>query len=189
MPNNYYENLSTIPEPIETPENNAIEPPSFTVPDEPATPQTEAEEIQENIIENTEQEPENSFPDNSTGQLTVGVFAANQTSPVVGATVTISAQSDESRAILDSSATDRSGKSVTFTLPAPSATLSQEPTTLAPFALYQVYVSHPDFYDFIAENVQVFGGIVTQLPVNLIPLPELPNGETTKIVIIPRQNL
>lgn len=187
MPNNYYENLSNTQMPTENREINLPNTPSAPLPDEPATPQTEQEIAEENRIE--QEKPESSFPDNSTGQLTVSAFTANQLSPVVGATVTVSTGGGDNRTVLDSSVTDRSGKSVTFTLPAPSASASQEPTTLAPFAVYQVSISHPDFYDFIAENVQVFGGIVTQLPVNLIPLPELSNGETTKIVIIPRQNL
>lgn len=146
---------------------------------------------QQNTTQNNNQSTtsDDSFPDNSTGRLRVSVFTANQLSPVAGATVTVSTPNGETDAIVDTSVTDRSGSSVTFTLPAPNASFSQEPTAASPFAVYQVSVSHPDFYEFIAENVQVFGGIVTQLPVNLIPLPELPNGETTKIVIIPNQNL
>lgn len=187
MPNNYYENLTNAQQPIENVQNQIPSTPTPPVSEETIVQQQNEENQPE---QNAQQENlENSFPDNSTGRLRVSVSTANQLSPVPGATVTVSAQNGDTNTTLDTSVTDRSGSSVTFTLPAPSASFSQEPTVASPFALYQVSVSHPDFYDFIAENVQVFGGITTQLPVNLIPLPELPNGETTKIVIIPKQNL
>ena len=181
MPNNYYENSGNTQNSAQIPEIKPSQTP------EEIEPQSPQEEEQINIEESTPDEVPP--PGNISGQLTVSAFTANQLSPVTGATVSISAQGSEAGTVLDSSVTDRSGRSKTFTLPAPSAAISQEPSTLAPAAVYQVFVSHPDFYDFIAENVQVFEGITTQLPVNLIPLPELPNGDTTKIVIIPKQNL
>lgn len=210
MPNNYYENLTNAERPTTNTQNQAPMRPMTPTSEVPVAPQP-TQQIENNTIqnntmqnntmqENTTQDnttqnntqnttSDTSFPDNSTGRLRVSAFTANQLSPVAGATVTVSTPDGETSTVVDTSVTDRSGSSVTFTLPAPNASFSQEPSTASPFAVYQVSVSHPDFYEFIAENVQVFGGIVTQLPVNLIPLPELPNGETTKIVIIPNQNL
>ncbi len=191
MPNSYYENQTAIPEPT-TPQRTESEilqttPPPQTQNTQEPTPDT----IDNTNNENAEnEESENTFPDNSEGELRIGVTTNNQLSPIAGATVTVSSVNQEGKAqVIDSSVTDSSGNTVTFTLPAPSASFSQEPTVLLPFAIYQVSVSHPDFYDFLAENVQVFGGITTQLPVTLIPLPELPNGERTDIVVIPKQNL
>ena len=158
----------------------------------PAASETVTEE-NTNLSDNNENQEATdnitSFPDDSSGKLTVSVFTANQLVPVVGAEVSVLSGDGNSENVLGTSTTDRSGRTTTFTLPAPNFSASQEPTALSPFAVYRVRVSHPDFYDFVAENVQVFGDIVTQLPVNLIPLPELPNGERTKIVIIPNQNL
>ena len=191
MPNSYYENQTPIPEPT-TPQRSENENMQ-----NPPPPQTQnIQEPTPEIIDNTNNENaenetnENTFPDNSEGQLRIGVTTNNQLSPIAGATVTVSSVNQEGNAeTVDSSVTDSSGNTVTFTLPAPSASFSQEPTVLLPFAIYQVSVTHPDFYDFLAENVQVFGGITTQLPVTLIPLPELSNGERTEIVVIPKQNL
>ena len=188
MPNSYYENQTSLQEPT-SPQRTESEISQTTPP-----PQTQnMQEPTPDTIDNTNNENaenENTFPDNSEGELRIGVTTNNQLSPIAGATVTVSSVNQEGKTqVIDSSVTDSSGNTVTFTLPAPSASFSQEPTVLLPFAIYQVSVSHPDFYEFIAENVQVFGGITTQLPVTLIPLPELSNGERTDIVVIPNQNL
>ena len=133
--------------------------------------------------------PENntaSFPDSSEGQMVVSVFTANQLLPVVNAEVVVTS---EDNSISQTSDTDRSGRTVSFSLPAPSATVSQEPTVAIPFSQYKVTITHPDYYPAIIENVQVFGDNLTLLPVNLIPLPELSNGNMNNVVIIPNQNL
>ena len=143
-----------------------------------------------NSLTNTESTPEttqNMSPDDSSGMLVVSVFTANQLYPVVNAQVSVT--DENSDVVLDSSTTDRSGRTTQFTLSAPSASMSQEPTSAIPFAEYKVRVTHPDFFEAIIENVQIFGNVLTQLPVNLVPLPELSNGENAKVVIIPRQNL
>lgn len=191
MPNSYYENQSPLQEPT-TPQRTE----SAQMQNSPPPQTQDTQEPTPDMIDNTNNENienetnENTFPDNSTGELRIGATTNNQLSPIAGATVTVSSVNQEGKAeVIDSSVTDSSGNTVTFTLPAPSASFSQEPTVLLPFAIYQVSVSHPDFYEFIAENVQVFGGITTQLPVTLIPLPELSNGERTDIVVIPNQNL
>ncbi len=193
MPNNYYENLGkseTNPENIPQEKVTPYVPPAPSEDTQEITPNNSTELQQEDTnIENLEPQSEPNSPSNSTGQLTVSVSAANELYPVVGATVVVRAENSENSDALDSSTTDRSGVAKTFTLPAPSASASQEPTAAIPYAQYRVTITSPDFFDAIIENVQVFGGILTQLSVNLIPLPELPNGETSKIVIIPRQNL
>jgi|GEM_PF-3768552 len=172
MSNNYYEN---IPEPqpvrpLQTP--NATEA-------QPVTPQQAPDEP-------TPQAPQS--PDTSTGQMVVSVFTADQLYPVVGATVTVT-QDNGSGEVLATSNTDRSGRTTVFTLPAPSSSVSQEPTVAIPFSEYRVTIDHPDFLEAVIENVQVFGGVLTQLPVNLVPTPEIPNGNPVRIVIIPKQNL
>lgn len=171
MPDSYYGNLASSDE-VQKKEETTNE-----ISDTPNADSTE-ENTQGNIPQQAQ----------SSGKLSVSVFAANQLIPVAGATVSV-LSNDENRDVLASSTTDRSGKSTTFTLSSPSAEVSQEPTVNAPFSVYRIAVSHPDYYDFIAENVQIFGDILTILPVNLIPLPELSNGERTKVVIIPKQNL
>lgn len=169
MANSYYDN-QTVPTVSETqPEEN--------------TSPSDNPENQE-FTNNTQ-----SFPDVSSGQLTVSVFTADQLTPVVGAEVSILSEDENSTEILGTSTTDRSGRTTTFNLPAPSFSVSQEPTVLSPFTSYRVRVSHPDFYDLIIEDVQIFGDITTRLPVNLIPLPELFSGDKTKIIVIPKQNL
>ncbi len=133
--------------------------------------------------------PDNSTPtpDNSTGKLVVSVFTANQLYPVVDAQVIVTKENSDE--ITDTSTTDRSGRTTQFTLPAPKASMSQEPTVVIPFAEYKVTVKHPDFFESVIENVQIFGDVLTQLPVNLIPLPELAGSKIENVIVIPRQNL
>lgn len=180
MPNSYYGNPENTQAPPENTQQQSL-PQTQPTPFVPPAPQVQETENQNEISE--------PMTNSSTGQLVVSVFTANQLYPVVDATVSVSLEDAESNDILDSSDTDRSGRSKTFTLPAPSATMSQEPTVAIPFAEYRVSITHPDYFNAVIENVQLFGGVLTQLPVNLVPLPEFPDGETTKIVIIPRQNL
>lgn len=123
------------------------------------------------------------------GQLVVSAFTADQVYPVVGASVSVTSENGSSPDYNQSSSTDRSGRSVVFTLPAPSASMSQEPTSSNPFGEYTVRVSHPSYFDAVIENVQIFDGILTQLPVGLIPLPELTGKDIDTTIIIPRQNL
>lgn len=123
------------------------------------------------------------------GQLVVSVSTADQVYPVAGATVSITAENGSSPDFNQTSDTDRSGRSIAFTLPAPNASMSQEPTSAIPFSEYTVRVSHPSYFDAVIENVQIFDGILTQLPVGLIPLPELTGKNIDTTVIIPRQNL
>ena len=200
MANNYYENAQTPETPAQNTPQVKVTPdvPPVNTQENPQpqqnTQQAEPIEIPEPMdMQNTEMQNNNnneiSAPDTSTGSLVVSVFTASQIYPVVGATVSVSPQNGENSEIIDSSVTDRSGRTKTFSLPAPSASMSQEPTVAIPFAEYTVTVKAPNFFDAVIENVQLFGGILTQLPVNMIPLPELSNGETTKVVIIPRQNL
>jgi len=162
MQNSYYENSANTDE---TPE---------------ITPQQPMKESQQNTTP--------AFPDNSTGQLVVNVFTANQLIPVTDAIVTVEKENGNGSAPYTST-TDRSGRTISFSLPAPSASDSQEPTVAIPFAEYRVSVEHPDYFKAIIENVQLFGNTLTLLPVNLVPIPEIANEENTKIVVIPRQNL
>ena len=190
MANNYYGNIPSEEPTNAVPREKIVLDVPLAQPQQtpPQNEQTQPEETE--MTQNMQQaEPQTNAPDNSTGSLVISVFTASELYPVVGAEVMISAQTGENTDVLDSSATDRSGRTKTFTLPAPSAAMSQEPTALIPFAEYRVSVKAPDYFDAVIENVQLFGGITTQLPINLIPLPELSKGETTKVVIIPRQNL
>ena len=142
MPNNYYENQTT-------------EEPRPAQPVNPDVPPMQ-QQIQEEIQPNTEP----AMPNNSNGQLVVRVFTASDIYPVVGADVTVETENEENREVLGTSVTDRSGRTTTFTLPAPSATASQEPTASLPFAQYRVTIKHPDFFDAVVENVQIFGARV-----------------------------
>ncbi len=148
------------------------------------TPNTNEQNTEQNDTQITNTE----FADSSEGQLVVSVFTANQLLPVVNATVTVAAENGTTQEEL-SSDTDRSGRTIAFTLAAPPASASQEPTQSIPFAEYRVTITHPDYFTAVIENVQVFGDNLTLLPVNLIPIPEFSNGDIDRTVIIPRQNL
>ena len=41
-----------------------------------------------------------------------------------------------------------------------------------PYALYDVEVSHKDFYTLVTRDVQIYPDTTSVLPVNMLPLPD-----------------
>lgn len=104
-----------------------------------------------------------------TGNLLVRVSAAQQAYPVPGAMVSVFAADDVSGMPLATSVTDQSGQSTLFILPAPSTASSESPGLSNPYRAYTVRITHPDYSDVRVENVSIFPGITSVLPVSLIP--------------------
>ena len=104
-----------------------------------------------------------------TGNLLVRVSAAQQAFPVPGAMVSVFAADDSSGIPLATSQTDQSGQSTLFILPAPFAASSESPGLSNPYRAYTVRITHPNYSDVRVENVSIFPGITSVLPVSLIP--------------------
>ena len=106
------------------------------------------------------------------GTLSVITSSANSSLPIEGSLVRISGTEEENSYIDYSLVTDVDGLSKRVKLPAPSKKYSLSPSAPEiPFGLYRVEVRNLGFFTKIIENVPVFSGVNTSLPVNMIPSP------------------
>lgn len=113
--------------------------------------------------------------DNSWGYLQFDVFTAGGAYPVPGAVVIVKKQLPGGVGLVRLLFTDRSGRTPTIALPAPSASLSQNPmNTARPFSEYNVTVRAKGYYTLSDINIPIFAGVKTVQPIDLIPLPEYP---------------
>ncbi len=102
------------------------------------------------------------------GFLRVQAFAGPQTVPVPNATVLVTHTFTDGTRRFASGVTDESGVLDGIALPAPSSALAQSPTGEAPYALYDIRVSHPDYRTEIFRQVPVFEGIKSIQPVRFL---------------------
>lgn len=114
-------------------------------------------------------------PREFTAPFSVRVTAAGGAVPIEGARVTVSAQNG---AVLQTRLTDQSGLTEVMLLPAvdPALTLTPEPSFVP--ILYDITVAAPGYYRVRTVGVPLYGGIPTQLPIALIPLPEFDDGSS-----------
>ena len=117
--------------------------------------------------------------DTGEGFITVWVVTAGEALPVEGATVVISRIVDGEQMLQGIGTTDISGRTRSFALPAPSATMSQSPDNPTPFARYNISVSADGFAHARYTNVPVFDGIQSVQRVDLVPVTGDGNEDTT----------
>lgn len=81
------------------------------------------------------------------------------------------------------------GEPVAITVPDRSA--GESPNSgLIPFSSVNLYARLEDYEEIIAENVQVFPGVITDQELELIPLAEFPDAwNKAEIFNTPAQNL
>lgn len=107
------------------------------------------------------------------GGLTVIVTTLKGVFPIQNAAVTVFKGSISEGEEIERLYTDKSGKTATFSLPAPPVSLSLVPQSEAsPFSLYNVSVHADGYRDRIFLNLPVFGGVNSMQSVNLIALNE-----------------
>jgi len=122
------------------------------------------------------------------GKLVIQTTTAREALPVVGATVTVSQTGQEAGVpptLLHSVSTDRSGRTPVFDLPAPPRAASMQTGGDKPYARYTVQVEHPDFQPVSIVDVTIFDGVVSTLPVFLVPRAEQAGRASTVEVIPP----
>ncbi|MBQ7782676.1 MAG: hypothetical protein IJ368_01775 [Oscillospiraceae bacterium] len=111
--------------------------------------------------------------DNSWGFLQFDVYTSDGARPIPGALVTVKKTLPGGSGLVRLLFTNRSGRTPTIALPAPSASLSQTPgSTARPFSEYSVTVRARGFYTLKDINLPIFAGVKTVQPIDLIPLPE-----------------
>ena len=103
------------------------------------------------------------------GFLRVQVFAANQAFPIPNATVVVSKRFPNEDCVFFRSQTDASGIMNRITLPAPDRLLADAPSSMQPYATYDIVVTHPLFTAVHLTDVAVFDSVETVQNVEMIP--------------------
>lgn len=109
---------------------------------------------------------------NGTGFLRVKVSTAREALPIEGALVRISAGTETENGALYSLRTNSSGYTDTVRLAAPPAYLSTSPGNTKPFSTYNIEIVKDGYNSVLNMNVPIFDGIVSLLPVSLVPFSE-----------------
>lgn len=122
-------------------------------------------------------EPPASEPQNFTAPLTVRVTAANEAIPVADALVTVTRQENGETITEATRLTNQSGLTEPIILSAVDPSLTLQPGTVIPPIVHEVTVSAPQYYRMRISDIPLYGGIPTELPVALIPLPEFSDGD------------
>ena len=126
-------------------------------------------------------------PERSYGRLGVRALSASSSFPVPGALVFVRGKNAEGEAytvaVLE---TDESGKTPVITIETPPRSSSLSPGGKTPYSLYDIEISHKDYYTVITRDVQVYPDTTSILPVNMLPLPDTAATEkypTASIII------
>lgn len=130
-------------------------------------------------------------PLDSTGTILVQVFTARQSLPIVGARVTIKHGSVENNELVDIALTDRDGRTRPLEVRAPERALSEAPNSdgIIPYAIYDICVEKVGYYTVNVNNVQVFGGEQTLQLIDMTPLPEFGDPQSSENFTVRPQNL
>ena len=123
----------------------------------------------------------------SKGSMRVQVTSGGRSYPIINAAVRVSIPLETGDREIYSGYTDINGVVDNIVLPAPneSYSLDEQNTTVEPYAVYEVTVTHPDFAKSEFFNVPVFANIKAIQPARLVPLTETGNEPGT--VNIPEQ--
>ena len=102
----------------------------------------------------------------NTGTLRIQAFAARQSSPVEGVTVTVSGNGFTATRLTDA---EGNADDVTLTTPACALSLDENNTTQPPYAVCDLVASKPGYRTVRIQGVQVFPGQVTLAQPEMIP--------------------
>lgn len=109
---------------------------------------------------------------NSTGFILVNVRTGREATPVVGASVVVTAINEGNRLLAAAGITDISGTVLKFEVPAPDKAYSQTPDTdVRPYSLFDISVRARGFFNARSVDVPVFSGITSIQNFNMVPLP------------------
>lgn len=125
----------------------------------------------------------------SSGLMKIQATSGGTSFPIINAAVKISIPLGEGDREIFSGYTDINGIIDNISLPAPNSSFSLDETntTVVPYAVYAVSVSHPEFAKSDFFNVPVFSGTKSIQPVRLVPLTE--TGEEPGTVNTPNPTM
>ena len=105
-----------------------------------------------------------------TGFLVVQVTTANTAIPLANAAVTL--RESEGGRVLYELRSGNDGRTERVGLPAPPRSESMSPSTLRPYAMYNIEVRLDNYENAFYQNVPIFDGITAIQQANLRPVPE-----------------
>lgn len=157
----------SMPEPIGQPEPEAFAPSPDTEVNPPEAGDGE-DPLQPIAPENVTYE-EFVQENPKSGTLRIQAFAGRQAVPVSEAQVTVSRRFKDGPHEFASGMTDENGIFDGIVLPAPDKSLAEAPEGIAPYATYDIRVSHPDYRTEIYQQVPIFEGVNSIQPVRFLP--------------------
>ena len=122
----------------------------------------------------------------NTGTLRIQAFAARQSSPVEGVTVTVSGDGFTATRLTDA---EGNADDVTLTTPACALSLDEDNTTQPPYAVCDLVASKPGYRTVRIQGIQIFAGQVTLARPEMIPDTEEGKDIVDPPVIIPTHAL
>ena len=122
----------------------------------------------------------------NTGTLRIQAFAARQSSPVEGVTVTVSGDGFTATRLTDA---EGNADDVTLTTPACALSLDENNTTTLPYAVCSLTARKPGYRTVRIQGVQVFPGQVTLAQPEMIPDTEEMRDTPNVPIVIPPHSL
>ena len=122
----------------------------------------------------------------NTGTLRIQAFAARQSSPVEGVTVTVSGNGFTATRLTDA---EGNADDVTLTTPACALSLDEDNTTQPPYAVCDLVASKTGYRTVRIQGVQVFPGQVTLAQPEMIPDTEEMRDTPNVPIVIPPHSL
>lgn len=124
----------------------------------------------------------------SIGYIQANVRTGDESSPVEGASVTITAIINGQRLIIASGVTDRNGTTPKFSVPVPDLEHSQFPDSqIRPYSLFDVTVNAEGYFTARSVDVPAFSGITSVQNFNMIPVPYMMNGSDETLTYYNRE--
>ena len=128
--------------------------------------------------------------DTDTATLVVQVFTARQAVPVPEADVSVYCGDGSGNVLIAFRTTDADGKTEPLLLSAPNRAFSETPEPPErPYAVYRVRIDHPEYVSETLEEVQLFGGVESILPVELTPYIPVDEPKPLRIISLPGHSL
>ena len=122
------------------------------------------------------------------GYLQARAYTSNAQIPLRDVAVVVTAPDQTAIAMR---VTDRSGLIAPIEIPVPNLSESQEPgSKQKPYAVVNLTAYRDGYGPFESKNIQIFADTLTCQDLKMIPLSQLPLGETdSAYVVTPPQNL
>lgn len=113
---------------------------------------------------------ENPINDLGLGYLVIKASTARGAIPLENASVYIRGAEAQNSAVIHSLTTNSSGLTEKVPLPAPLRVFSEAPSTILPYAIYDVDVFKEGYTPIKLKNVAVFDSVISIQPAIMIPL-------------------